>query len=282
MNVTRKSVLFAAMLALGLLGKPLPAAAQAQVFTQRGAFDAAVGAVQSRVDFEDQVDGAVAPALEYPAGRFRSVDNDPNDMVVLGPESAGLSSKAAVSNRNFNPLVVDVLQSGNAVGLDVLSLSPDGSVGDSLVITVDSGGVSQQIDVALTNGGGFVGVVSSAPVTGVSVANPAGVQMFVGVDNVAFASVSEGDPLTACLDKLGAAIDEGIADGSIRRVGPVLKRKLNRVRELLTEDHPRAARNHLRALGHHVRAHRGKKITRERANQLLGLVEECLKLFPSR
>src|SRR5688572_33065004 len=70
---------------------PRGAAAQSQVFTERGAFAAVAGQSLSCVDFEDRADGEVFQELSIPGVVFHSADQDPEDLLVLGPESTPLA-----------------------------------------------------------------------------------------------------------------------------------------------------------------------------------------------
>jgi hypothetical protein len=270
-----------ALLTIILVGAPRPASAQGvQLFTDRGVFTTAAGSGLTSVDFDGLTDGAQSQTLAVPGALFHSLDGDTADLMVVSPDTysfPALTSRVLLSNRNFNPMVVDFSPQAAAVGLDVLALP----TGAGLVVTVEGTEGSQAFEVPLTDGGpAFIGFVApSGGISRISIANAAGQNAYVGVDNVSFGAVPPADPLARCLDRLSAAIAEGRADGSIRTRGQELERKVATARAALAQKKGRAALAMLRSLRAQVREQRGRKMARARAEQLVGLIDQCLALM---
>jgi hypothetical protein len=281
--MTRISAWTAGFVAIGLFCSARPASAQQyRMFTDRAQFGSAVDA-QSITEhtFEELGDGSYYQRVEYAGLSLRSLDDDPQDLLVISPESysfPALRSKVLLSNRNFHPMVMDFSTAPAAVGLEGIRLPQ----GDMIVITVEGTGGTETFEVAVVQGGPqFVGfMASTGSVTKVSVANPPGVNEFIAVDNVCFggAAVDEGgeDPLGDCLERLSAAIAAGRADGSIRSLGQSLEHKMDLIRAAAGAGRYRRVGMLLRALKLQVRAQRGRKIATARADQLQGLIAECL------
>ena len=283
----RSSLWITLPLALGIVSAPRPAAAQSfQVFNDRAAFNAAAGSALKHLDFEDQVDGAEAQTVSYPGITFRSTEGYERDMLVLSPavySFPALKSKVVLCNRNYNPVVSDLSTPVTAFGAEVLVL-PGAS---SVTVTVAGSDGTHAVEVPLVEGGpAFVGVVAnSGNIAQVTVANPVGQEQFVGVDNVSFgdAPVAEPaptpdpvDPLADGLAKLKAAIAEGRADGTIKVKGNSLENGVRVAEAALVKGNKRVATLALAATGKQVRVLRGRKIAPARADQLLGLLDQCL------
>jgi hypothetical protein len=246
----------------------------------RGEFATLTGQM-TQLDFEDQADSTYHQQVQYPGVTFHSLDADPQDLLVISPESysfPALRSKVLLSNRNFHPVVMDFSATAGAVGLEGIRL-PEG---DRVVVTVEGNGVTESFEVLLAQGGPqFVGVVSNAgPITRVSVGNPEGVSEFVAVDNVCFGEAAGGgeeeDPLGDCLDRLAAAIQAGRADHSIRMPGQSLERKVQLAMAAAENARYRRAGVLVKALKLQIRAQRGKKITTAKADELMALCDECV------
>jgi hypothetical protein len=280
-RMKRFPLLFAAA-ALLWMGGSRPASAQSQVFSDRASWSTAAGAVTTR-DFEELSDDNLFQTLAYPGVTFSSTDADPQDLRPLSPDSfsfPSLTSRALASNRNFNPLVATFSPAVRAVGLDVVVVP----TGGALSVTVETTAGSQQVDVALTDGGpAFIGFVADSGISRVTVANPAGQSAFVCVDNVSYGGSSGGgtNPALTSLDLLKASVEAGIADGSIKLVGRSLLQKVVIARALVVRNRTRPAVLVLIAFKHEVVAGR-KKIAPAKVTELLALTDECLKaLIPS-
>jgi hypothetical protein len=270
------------VLALGIFAAPAQAQ-QVQVFNDRAAFNSAAGAQLDTQAFEDLSDGSPFQALTYGRATFHSTDGDPQDLVAHSPDTLpfpAVQSRTLFSNRNFNPMVVDFDPAVTAVGADVLQVVD----GDGVVVTVEGSDGTQSFPVSYVAGGpAFVGFVASAgTINRVTVSNPAGVQQFVGVDNVSYGDAPQGGgggeeegDLKARFERLAAAIVAGTQDGSIRRIGPSLLAKVKLAWAAVERGRHRNAVRKLQALARELRVQRGRRITAARANELLALTDDC-------
>ncbi len=266
---------FFAVAALLWMGGTRPAAAQAQVFSDRATWSAAAGSINT-LDFEDLTDLEFVQTVSYPGVTFSSTDGDPQDLVAISPESfsfPSLQSRVLASNRNSNPLIATFASTVRSVGLDVLAVP----TGGSLSVTVETGAGSQQVDVALTDGGpAFVGFIAPSGILRVTVANPAGQTAFACSDNFSFGGVPDStNPALDSLDRLKAAVEAGITDGTIKNVGRSLLQKVALARALTVRGKARPAVLVLKAFKLQVRGLR-KKIAPAKAAELQLRADECI------
>lgn len=274
-RMKRFHYLFAAA-ALLWMGSSRPAAAQAQVFSDQATWSAAAGTVVTR-DFEELTDLEFVETVSYDGVTFSSTDGDPQDIVAISPDvvsAASVQSRVLASNRNSNPLIATFSSPVRAVGLDVLAFP----TGTSFSVTVETGGGLQQVDVALTDGGpSFIGFVAPSGITEVTIANPAGQEVFVCTDNFSYGGVPDSgeDPVLACLDSLKASVEAGIADGSIKNVGKSLLKKVASARAAVERGKARPAVNKLNAFKNAVKGAK-KKIAPAKAAELQSLADECI------
>lgn len=275
------------LIGAALLCVPRGAAAQTQVFTERGAFTAVAGQSLSCVDFENLADGDSFETLSLPGVLFRSTQHFPVDLMVLGPESAPLpqiGSHVLLSNLNFNPLVIEFSNEVTAVGLDVISVPDVGTAAGSLLVTVEFSGGSLQEEIPLLSGGpSFVGFVSTSPISRVTVSNIGGFAAFIAVDDVCYGvaptAPPEPDTPERCLQALSSAIATGRADGTITGLGSSLESKIAATRRALARNDAVTASQVLLAFVHQVEAQRGKHIAEDRAAELIDLARRCLALL---
>ncbi|MFN3651088.1 MAG: hypothetical protein ACK47B_16055 [Armatimonadota bacterium] len=278
--MTRRSfALLSALVAAILLQPRVAHAQQLEYFGQRADFAAASGDDLARLDFTELEDNSHFQTLAYPGLELRSTDGDPGDLMVISdelfPGLPALQSRVLLSNRNFNPLVLEVNPGVTAVGLDVMALLSGGGV----EVIVDTTAGSQSYLVPLTDGGPtFVGFIArQGTITRVTVANVPGEAQFIAVDNVCYGNVPV--PIGAALEALEEALAAGRADGSVCGLGSSLEDKLAAVRAAVEAEDLAAAGTALRCFDDHVRAQRGKKISADRADQLRTLAAELAALL---
>lgn len=302
--MARARFLIPLLFALGLGLQTAPARAQGfQYFSDRAAFTAVTGNGLSNVDFQELPDGTPVPPLTYPGISVGSPALSPTPLTAVGAASVpGLPSMAILANdASFgdpSPLVFDLVPGVQAVGLDVYSLLPGDFVsppGTALTLSITgTNGSDLQIVPLVPGGPTFFGVVTSVgAITNIAVLNTPGQARFVAADNVAFGNLPVVDPedpeepeeppvvdpLDAVLDQLEASIAQGRADGSIKKLGSSLEDKLALARLALEDEDDEDAATALKCLGMQVLAHRGKHISRSRADELLVLVKEGLELL---
>ena len=270
--------LFLAAAAMLWLGGARPAAAQSQVFADRATWAASAGTVQTR-DFEELSDDQFFQTVSYDGVTFSSLDGTTEDLRPVSPETfsfPSLLSRALASNLNFNPMVATFSPAVRAVGLDVLVVP----TGRSLSVTVETGAGSQQLDVALTDGGpAFVGFIAPSGITRVTVANAPDQEVFVCVDNVSYGGVPDGgNPALAKLDALKASVEAGMADGTIKKVGKSLLKKVASARAAAVRGKNQPATKKLKAFKNQVTAAK-KKIAPAKAAELQALADECIALL---
>lgn len=270
-----------AVAALLWMGGTRPAAAQAQVFSDRANWSASAGTVNT-LDFEELNDLVFVQTVSYPGVTFSSTDGDPQDLVAISPESfsfPSLQSRVLASNRNSNPLIATFSSPVRSVGLDVLVVPG----GKSLTVTVETGDGPQQVDVPLTDGGpAFVGFVAERGITRITIANPAGQEAFACSDNFSFGGeITPTNPALDSLDRLKAAIEAGITDGTIKKVGRSLLLKEAVARAAVVRGKARPAVLVLKAFKLEVRALR-TRIAPAKAAELQALADECIAAIALR
>jgi hypothetical protein len=269
----RHIYLFAAA-ALLWMGGSRPAAAQAQVFSDRATWSSAAGSVVTR-DFEELTDLEYVQTVSYDDVSFSSTEGHERDLVAVSPTIFdNLSSRVLVSNRNSNPMVATFSSPVKSVGLDVVTLYG----GTGLSATIETVDGSQQVDIPLPGGvPAFIGFISDSGITSVTVSNPQGQNDFACVDNVSYGgNDAPADPASACLDNLEAAIAAGIAGGSIKNIGNSLLGKIAEARAYLAGGDDANAVGVLKAFKKELKAQTGKKIASAKAAELQAGADECI------
>ena len=276
----------AALLALLVACAPAAAQGHLQTFPDRSAFEAAVGEERQSVSFEDLTELTEMQTYSAEGVTFSSPNGDTGDLQVVGPDYYGfpqLTSKALTSNRNYSPMVMTFDPPAGAVGLDVLCLPEGESVVLKVEGTAASGSFEESFPLALAaETPTFVGVrVQSGSITRVTVSNAPDQLLYVTVDNVSYVPGEQGDPLGAALDRLSRSIHEGRENGAIRSrsLARLLQSKVEVTRVAVERNLRGVAASVLRTVRSKVRAQQGKKISRERASELIDLTNECLELL---